>query len=53
VQINKKLFNETDEDFICKVAHNVVGEAITLIEADFEYVTGEYNGGGKIFRKRK
>jgi len=52
VHLDKKLFNETDESFICKVAHNV-GEAVALIEAGFEYVTGEYNDGGKIFRKRK
>jgi len=52
VQLDKKLFNETDEDFICKVAHNV-GEAVALIEAGFEKSTGEYNDGGKIFRKRK
>ena len=52
VQIDKRLFNETDEGFTCRVAHNV-GEAIALTEAGFEYVTGEYNDGGKIFRKRK
>jgi hypothetical protein len=28
-------------------------EPTCLIEAGFEYVTGEYNDGGKIFRKRK
>jgi len=27
--------------------------AISLVEAGFEYVTGEYNDGGKILRKRK
>jgi hypothetical protein len=52
VQIDKRLFNETDEGFTCKVAHNV-GEAAALIEIGFEYVTGEYNDGGKLFRKRK
>jgi hypothetical protein len=52
VQLDKNLFKDTDDDFICKVAHNV-GEAIELIEAGFEYVTGEYNDGGKLFRKRK
>jgi RecB family endonuclease NucS len=30
-----------------------VKEAIDLIEHGFEYVTGEYNDGGKIFKKRK
>jgi len=52
VQIDKKLFADTDDSFICKVAHNV-GEAVALVEAGFEYVTGEYEDGGKIFRKRK
>jgi hypothetical protein len=28
-------------------------EACQLIEVGFEYVTGEYTNGGKIFRKRK
>jgi hypothetical protein len=28
-------------------------EACDLVEAGFEYVTGEYRDGGKIFRKRK
>ena len=51
MQLDKNLFKDTDEDF-CKVAHNV-REAIELIEAGFEYVTGEYNDGGKLFRKRK
>jgi hypothetical protein len=29
-----------------------VKEASELIELGFEYVTGEYNDGGKIFRRR-
>jgi len=52
VQIDEKLFAHTDDGFICKIAHNA-GEAISLIEAGFEYVTGEYHDGGKLFRKRK
>jgi hypothetical protein len=35
-----------------EMAHDV-GEAATLIEAGFEYVTGEYGDGGKLFKKRK
>ena len=35
-----------------KTAMNVK-EATELIELGFEYVTGEYSDGGKIFRKRK
>ena len=41
-----------EERFISKVAINVK-EATKLIELGFEYVTGEYGDGGKIFRKRK
>lgn len=41
-----------EERFISKVAMNVK-EATELIELGFEYVTGEYSDGGKIFRKRK
>jgi integrase len=52
VQLDKNLFKDADDGFICRVAHNI-GEAIELIEAGFEYVTGEYNDGGKLFRKRK
>jgi len=52
VHLDQKLFIDTDEGFTCRVAHNV-GEAIALIETGFEYVTGEYTDGGKLFRKRK
>jgi hypothetical protein len=41
-----------EEKFICKIAKNVE-DATKLIEAGFEYVTGEYMDGGKLFRKRK
>jgi hypothetical protein len=41
-----------EERFISKVAVNVK-KATELIELGFEYVTGEYDDGGKIFRKRK
>ncbi len=41
-----------EEKFICKVATKA-DEAAELIEAGFEYVTGEYDDGGKLFRKRK
>jgi len=52
VQIDKKLFKDADDKFTVRVAHNV-GEAVALIEAGFEYVTGDYTDGGKLFRKRK
>jgi hypothetical protein len=40
------------DEFTVRVATNVE-EACALVESGFEYVTGEYNDGGKIFRKRK
>lgn len=52
VQIDERLFKDSDEGFTCRIAHNT-GEAISLIEVGFEYVTGEYGDGGKLFRKRK
>ncbi len=41
-----------EERFISKVAVNVK-EATELIELGLEYVTGEYDDGGRIFRKRE
>ena len=52
INLESKLFNSTDDGFTVRVAHNT-GEACSLVEAGFEYVTGEYTDGGKIFRKRK
>ena len=52
VQLDQKLFKYLDEGFVCRVAHNAA-EAIELIETGFEFVTGQYNDGGKLFRKRK
>jgi integrase len=40
------------DEFTVRVATNVE-EASAFVETGFEYVTGEYNDGGKIFRKRK
>jgi hypothetical protein len=51
--LNKQLFQNVNEDqFNTKIALNAE-EACKLIEVGFEYVTGEYSSGGKIFRKRK
>jgi hypothetical protein len=52
VQLDEKLFKYYDDNFTVRVAHNIE-ETIPLIEAGFEYVTGEYNDGGKVFKKRK
>jgi integrase len=53
IQLEKNLFkNVTDDQFITRVAHNTE-EACKLIDVGFDYITGEYSDGGKIFRKRK
>lgn len=52
IDLETKLFNSSDDGFTVRTAHNV-GEAASLVEVGFEYVTGDYNDGGKIFRKRK
>lgn len=53
IQLDKKLFQNSDSDqFMTRIAHNAK-EACKLIDVGFEYVTGEYSDGGKIFRKRK
>jgi hypothetical protein len=46
------LINFENDEFHTAVANNVE-KACKLVEAGFEYVTGEYGDGGKIFRKRK
>jgi len=51
-QLDEKLFKDYDDSFTVRVAHNI-GEATRLVEVGFEYVTGEYDDGSKIFRKRK
>ena len=45
------LFRDQQE-YISKVAKNVK-ESCALVDVGFEYVTGEYEDGGKIFRKPK
>ena len=44
--------SSASEEFTVKVALNA-DDACKLIEVGFEYVTGDYTDGGKIFRKRK
>jgi hypothetical protein len=43
--------NSTDE-YTVRITHDV-GEAAQLTEAGYEYTTGAYNDGRKIFRKPK
>jgi hypothetical protein len=53
IDLAKVVFGPGQHDeFTCRIANNA-GESSALIEAGFEYVTGEYNDGGKLFRKRK
>jgi integrase len=52
IDLETKLFSNSNEGFTTRVAQNT-GEACGLIEAGFEYVTGQYHDGGKIFKKRK
>jgi len=52
IDLEAKIFNSPNDGFICRIAHNV-GEAVSLVESGFEYVTGEYDDGGKIFRKHE
>jgi hypothetical protein len=52
IDLEAKLFHDSNEGYTTRIALDA-GEACSLIEVGFEYVTGEYNDGGKIFRKRK
>ena len=50
--MEQAIFSGTVNEYYVKVA-STVDQAKTLIEVGYEYVTGEYNNGRKIFRKRK
>ena len=52
IDLEAKLFVASSEGFTTRIAQNA-GEACSLIESGFEYVTGEYHDCGKIFKKRK
>jgi len=52
IDLEASLFTAAEDEFIVKVASNIE-EACSLVEVGFEYVTGDYDDGGKIFRKRK
>ena len=47
-----QLVNFKENDYHVRVASNVK-EACELVKSGFQYVTGEYGDGGKIFRKPK
>ena len=46
------LVNLEGDEYVSKVAWNLE-EACKLVETGFDYVTGEYGDGGKLFRKPK
>ena len=52
IQLEKAIFQRQNDEWIVKVAKSVE-EACQLVKVGFEYVTGDYADGGKIFRKRK
>jgi len=52
IDLETSLYGFTEDQFTVRVATNVE-EACDFAESGFEYVTGEYMDGGKIFRKRK
>jgi integrase len=52
VQLAKSIFKDHDDQYVCKVAKNAQ-EATQLRELGFEFVTGEYSDGGKLFKKQK
>jgi len=52
IELAKVIFGPGQDEFTVRIATDV-GEAAKLTEVGFEYVTGEYQDGGKIFRKRK
>jgi len=51
ITLAKELF-KGQQEYVSKVAKNIK-ESCALVDAGFEYVTGEYTDGGKIFRKPK
>ena len=53
IDLEKAIYGSPgSEEFTVKVATNTE-EVCELVKVGFEYVTGQYNDGGKIFRKRK
>jgi len=52
IDLEAREFTFNDDNYFTAIAENTK-EVCRLIESGFEYVTGEYDDGGKIFRKRK
>lgn len=52
VHTEAAIFDSKSDQFYAALARDAQ-EACKLTESGFEYVTGEYDDGGKLFRKRK
>ena len=53
VDLSNVIYGKSEYDeYNVRIASNA-GEAAALIERGFDYVTGDYDDGGKLFRKRK
>jgi len=52
INLETAIFASRNDQFHAAVAKNP-DEAVKLIEAGFDYITGEYADGGKLFRKPK
>jgi len=52
VHTEAAIFDGKSDQFYAALARDAQ-EACKLTESGFEYVTGEYDDGGKLFRKRK
>jgi integrase len=50
VELYEELYENRSRETICEIALNV-NEAKKLIEQGFKYETGEYDDGGKLFKK--
>jgi hypothetical protein len=50
VELYEELYENRPRETVCEIALNVQ-EVKNLIELGFEYETGEYDDGGKLFRK--
>jgi hypothetical protein len=50
VELYEEIYSDQPLNYTCEIALNVF-EAKQLAEQGFQYVTGEYNDGGKLFRK--
>ena len=52
IDLDAMIFKPSSDQYITRIA-STVEEACGFIESGFEFVTGEYSDGGKIFKKRK